>query len=100
MSRGKGELFFFFFFVIRPPLYEVQLNGDHAACCITVAQTLFFVVMLPDIFKKEREEGNLYPLEMNMWSLLVLKKCEELVRAEAGTSLKGCSVEWSSSDNG
>ena len=66
----------------------MQFNGYHAAYCITVAQMLFFV-MLPDIFKREREEGNLYSLEMNLWSLLVLKKCEELVRAEAGTSLKG-----------
>lgn len=66
----------------------MQFNGYRAAYCITVAQMLFFV-MLPDMFKREREEGNLYSLEMNMWSLLVFKKCEELVRAEAGTCLKG-----------
>lgn len=80
--------FTFFFFLIQPALYKVQFNGYHAAYCITVAQMLFFV-MLPDIFKSEREEGNLYSSEMNMWSPLVLKKCEELVIAEAGTSLKG-----------
>lgn len=66
----------------------MQFNGYCAAYCITVAQMLFFVV-LPAVFKREKEEGNLYSLEMNMWSPLVSKKCEELVRAEAGTSLKG-----------
>lgn len=77
----------------------MQFNGYHAAYCITVAQMLFFCNVARRI-KREREgeEGNLYSLEMIMWSLLVLRKCEELVRAEAGTPLKGCCVEWSSSD--
>lgn len=86
-----------FFILIQPALYKVQFNGYHAAYCITVAQMLLFCNVARHI-KREREEGNLYSLEMNMWSLLVLRKCEELVRAEAGTPLKGCCVEWSSSD--
>lgn len=43
----KGELFspvsfLLFCFLIQPTLYKVQFNGYHAACCITVAQMLFF----------------------------------------------------------
>lgn len=77
--RVWRQTFVYMYFEKFSYFYSVQFNGDHAASCITAAQMLFFV-MLPGLFKREREEGNLCSLEMNMWSPLVTKSVKSLLQ--------------------